>query len=161
MVQPSAYAEFGPLGEHLRFAERNSRKLARSTFYALNRYRASLEQKGAFLGRLVDIGAELYAIACACVYANSLGTAEARELAALFSRQARRRVDTLFHQLWANDDSENYRAAQKVLEGRHTWFEADLAAPAGDGPMIPEHEAPAPKTTDDAGDKVRAAAAAG
>jgi alkylation response protein AidB-like acyl-CoA dehydrogenase len=144
--RPSSYTEFGQLGKHLRFAERNSRKLARSIFYALGVYRAGLERKGALLGRFVDIGAELYAIACACVYAERLGTAEARELADLFCSQSRRRVDTLFHALWANDDDASYRAAQKVLSGRYAWLEADIADPAGDGPMIPRHEAPAVDT---------------
>jgi alkylation response protein AidB-like acyl-CoA dehydrogenase len=144
--RPSSYTEFGQLGRHLRFAERNSRKLARSIFYALGVHRAGLERKGALLGRFVDIGAELYAIACACVYAERLGTTEARELADLFCSQSRRRVDTLFHALWANDDDASYRTAQKVLSGRYAWLEADIADPAGDGPMIPRHEAPAVDT---------------
>ena len=37
---PTSYAEFGPLAEHLRFAERNCRKLARSTFYGMSRWQA-------------------------------------------------------------------------------------------------------------------------
>ncbi len=146
--RPSSYAEFGPLASHLRFAERNSRKLARSIFYALGVHRAGLERKGALLGRFVDIGAELYAIACACVYAERIGTTEARELADLFCSQSRRRIDTLFHALWANDDDASYRAAQKVLAGRYAWLEADLADPAGDGPMIPRHPTPAADTED-------------
>jgi alkylation response protein AidB-like acyl-CoA dehydrogenase len=138
--RPGSFSEFGPLAGHLRYVERHSRKLARSTFYAMGRYQASLEQRGHLLGRIVDIGAELYAIACACVRAQTLGTAEARELADLFCAQARRRADRLFHELWANDDTAQYKAAQKILEGRHTWFEADVLDPAGDGPMIPQHE---------------------
>src|SRR3954469_15790563 len=70
--KPRAYAEFGDLAKHLRYVERHSRKLARSTFYAMGRHQARLERKGALLGRIVDIGAELYAIACACVYADTL-----------------------------------------------------------------------------------------
>src|SRR4051794_11968750 len=44
--RPGAYAEFGPVARHLRYVERHSRKLARSTFYAMGRYQARLEQKG-------------------------------------------------------------------------------------------------------------------
>ena len=69
--KPGAFAEFGPLAEHVRYVERGSRKLARSTFYLMGRYQARLEHKGHLLGRIVDIGAELYAIACACVYAQT------------------------------------------------------------------------------------------
>ena len=60
---PGAYDEFGPLAKHLRFVERRSRKLARQTFYAMGRWQAKMEYKQAFLGRIVDIGAELFAMA--------------------------------------------------------------------------------------------------
>ena len=129
-VRPGAFSEFGPLATHLRYVERASRKLARSTFYAMGRYQASLEHKGHLLGRIVDIGAELYAIACACVYAKSIGRDEAFELAGLFSCQARRRAERLFDELFDNDDKPQYAAAQQVLEGRYSWFEADMLDPA-------------------------------
>jgi alkylation response protein AidB-like acyl-CoA dehydrogenase len=141
-TNPTAYAEFGDLAEHLRFAERNCRKLARSTFYGMSRWQGKLEKKQTFLGRIVDIGAELYAIACAVVYAQTLLTddptnkAQYVELADLFCAQARRRVDRLLHDLWFNDDADNYTAAMKVLDGRYTFFEADLIDPAGEGPML-------------------------
>ncbi|MDQ6729408.1 MAG: acyl-CoA dehydrogenase family protein [Actinomycetota bacterium] len=150
---PRSFDEFGSLARHLRYAERSSRKLARSTFYAMGRYQAKLEQKGELLGRIVDIGAELYAISCACVYASTLGTQDPAnreavfELADLFCGQARRRADALFHALWANDDAEQYDVAQAVLEGRYTFFEHDVLDPAGSGPMIPKHEAPAAAPT--------------
>jgi alkylation response protein AidB-like acyl-CoA dehydrogenase len=150
--KPKAFGEFGPLAEHMRYVERGSRKLARSTFYAMGRYQASLEQKGHLLGRIVDLGAELYAISCACVYAKTLDRPEADELADLFARQARRRAEQLFHELWANDDDAQYKAAQKLLEGRYTWFEADVLDPAGDGPMIPAHEPPAKRQFAEAAD---------
>src|SRR3954471_14705038 len=133
---PTSYSEFGDLAEHLRFAERNCRKLARSTFYGMSRWQGKLEKKQTFLGRIVDIGAELYAIASAVVYANTLKTddptnaAQYEELADLFCIQARRRVDRLLHDLWFNDDAENYDAAMRVLDGRYRAFEADLVDPA-------------------------------
>src|SRR3954452_2748635 len=139
---PRSYDEFGDLAKHMRFAERNCRKLARSTFYGMSRWQGKLEKKQTFLGRIVDIGAELYAIASACVYAQTLqkddpGNAQQYvELADLFCAQARRRVDRLFHDLWFNDDADNYDAAMKVLDGRYTFFESDLIDPAGEGPML-------------------------
>ena len=140
---PRSYEEFGPLASHLRYVERSSRKLARATFYGMARWQAKLEQRQSFLARIVDIGAELYAISATVVYAETLGrehperVAEAIELAQLFCAMAKRRADTLFHELWANDDDARYSAAQKVLDGRYSWLEEGILDPAGDGPMIP------------------------
>jgi len=138
------FNEFGDLAKHLRFAERGSRRLARSIFYLMGRWQAKLEKKQSFLGRIVDIGAELFAIASAVVYAKTIESEdasraeEARELADLFCGQARRRVDRFFHDLWSNDDDANYKAAQRVLEGRYAWLEHGIVDPSGDGPMIAE-----------------------
>jgi alkylation response protein AidB-like acyl-CoA dehydrogenase len=99
--KPGAYDEFGELAGHLRFVERHSRKLARSTFYAMGRWQGKLEQRQAVLGRIVDIGAELFAIAAAVVYATTIREEhpQAAELADLFCAQAERRVDALFRAL--------------------------------------------------------------
>ena len=64
--RPGAYGEFGPLAEYLRYVERASRKLARATFYGMARWQGKLERKQGFLGRIVDIGAELFAISATC-----------------------------------------------------------------------------------------------
>jgi alkylation response protein AidB-like acyl-CoA dehydrogenase len=141
---PKAYDEFGELAEHLRFVERNARKLARSIFYGMSRWQAGLEKKQSYLGRIVDIGAELFVMSSTVVYANTIESEhphradEARELADLFCQQSRRRVSTLFTGLWANNDDANYKAAQKVLEGRYSWVEESVLDPSGEGPMIAE-----------------------
>jgi hypothetical protein len=144
---PTAYAEVDELAEHLRYAERSSRKLARSTFYAMGRHQAKLEHKGALLGRIVDIGAELFAIAAACTYASTLAkkTPAQRdaihELVGLFCTQVRRRAQGLFSDLWSNDDAAQYKLAQSVLDRRYEFFEHGVVDPAGRGPML---GAPAP-----------------
>ena len=140
---PRSFKEFGALASHLRYVERSSRKLARSTFYGMTRWQAKLEYRQAFLGRIVDIGAELFAMSSAVAYAETIGRehperkTQAAELAELFCGQAKRRADGLFHELWANDDDANRAAAQKILDGRYSWLEDGIADPSGDGPMIP------------------------
>src|SRR3954454_17176758 len=69
-LKPGAFSEFGELAGHLRYVERASRRMARSTFYAMGRWQAKLERKQSVLGRIVDIGAELFAISSAVVYAQ-------------------------------------------------------------------------------------------
>jgi alkylation response protein AidB-like acyl-CoA dehydrogenase len=138
--KPRAYEDYGDLAEHLRFVERGSRKLARSTFYAMGRWQARLEKRQAVLGRIVDIGAELFAMSAAVVYATTIReeqpdrATEAAELADLFCKQARRRVGDLFRALWSNEDVENYALAQRVLDGRYAFLEEGIADPSGGGP---------------------------
>lgn len=141
-TNPRGYAEFGPLAEHLRLVERSSRKLARSIVYGMGRWQAKLEYRQAFLGRLVDIAAELFAMTCACVRAQMLVQENAPEasgavdLADLFCRGSRRRVEHLFHDLMHNDDAHNYETAQRVLDGQFLWAEAGIIDPSGEGPML-------------------------
>jgi len=149
---PRAYAEHGRLAPHLRFVERSSRRLARSTFYGMARWQGRLEQKGAFLGRIVDIGAELFAISAAVVHAETLA-AEAPdragavlEVADLFCRQADHRATELFDALWSNDDTANHALALRVLEGRHLWLEEGVMDPSDTTPASkppgPDGQAP-------------------
>ncbi|MGA5763003.1 acyl-CoA dehydrogenase family protein [Nonomuraea bangladeshensis] len=136
---PGGYAAFGPLAAHLRFVERTSRKLARSTFYAMSRWQGRLEHRQAFLGRVVDIGAELLAMTAVCVKAEGDSADLGRrpyELADTFCHQARRRVDTLLDRLWDNTDARDVRLAGYVLDGRYDFVEEGVLDPSIDGPWI-------------------------
>jgi len=136
-LRPGGYAEFGPLAEHLRFVERASRKLARATFYGMARWQGRLERKQGFLGRIVDIGAELFAMSAVCVRAHDDAEAgTAVELAEAFCVQARSRVEELFCQLWHNTDADDVRLARRVLSGRYAWLEADIIDPSLPGPWV-------------------------
>ncbi|OBG46862.1 acyl-CoA dehydrogenase family protein [Mycolicibacterium fortuitum] len=136
---PTSFSEFGPLAEHLRYVERASRKLARSTFYAMSRWQGKLEYRQRFLGRIVDIGAELFAMTAACVRAGDAageaGHSEV-ELADAFCRQSRVRAEQLFTALWDNSDDADRKLAHGVLDGRYTWLEEGIIDPSIDGPWI-------------------------
>ncbi|HET6504710.1 MAG TPA: acyl-CoA dehydrogenase family protein [Amycolatopsis sp.] len=140
---PASFREFGRLAPHLRFVERTARKLARSTFYGMARWQAGMERKQAFLGRVVDIGAELFAMAASCVRAemqrgeDSAQGKAAYELADVFCRQARLRIGELFEGLWNNTDEVDYRLSARTLESRYSWLEAGILDPSeGTGPWI-------------------------
>jgi hypothetical protein len=153
--RPGSFGEFGPLAVHLRYAERASRKLARSTFYAMGRWQGGLERKQGFLGRIVDIGAELFAISAVCVRAQMDGAvaagtsrgAAARELADVFCIQARLRAEEKFSQLWNNTDGTDSILAKHVLAGRYTWLEQGIIDPSIPGPWIAAAE-PGPAKTE-------------
>jgi alkylation response protein AidB-like acyl-CoA dehydrogenase len=125
------YAEFGTLAPHLRFVSRNARKLGRMLFYAMTRFGPKLEKRQSVLFRLVDVGAELFAMAAACTRARTLVDAGADRsaitLADTFCRGARGRVRSHFAQVFHNDDARDYRLAQDVLRGRYVWLETGLS----------------------------------
>jgi alkylation response protein AidB-like acyl-CoA dehydrogenase len=128
---PGAFGEFGGLAKHLRFVERASRKLGRTLFVAMARYGPKLEKRQSVLFRMVDIGAELFAMSCACVYAQHLMKQDPSNqgpgrMASLFCRQSRRRVKLLFSQVFDNDDAITYRVAQEVLDGKHAWMDPEM-----------------------------------
>jgi len=146
---PRSYPEFGALATHLRFVERSSRRLARSTFYGMARWQGGLEHKQGFLSRVVDIGAELFAMSAAVVRAQALrergesAAAGAAQLADAFCRQARLRVERLFTAMWQNTDGLDVRLAGAVLDGRYTWLEEGILGPPAEGAWIGD-SAPGP-----------------
>lgn len=144
---PGSYAEFGALAPHLRFVERASRRLARQTFYGMARWQGRLEKKQGFLGRVVDIGAELFAMSATCSRAQMMHDDEptAVDLANAFCQQSRLRVERLFDALWRNTDGGDERLAREILDGTFTWLEADvLDLSEGTGPWIADTSSDAP-----------------
>jgi len=125
------YGSLGRLATHMRFVERASRRLARTLFHCMVRYGPRLEKKQAVLGRLVEIGAELLAMSAACARADLMVRKQPtqtgpRELADVFSRQARRRVEEKFRAIWRNDDEVTYRTARHFLDDHFVWLEAGM-----------------------------------
>ncbi len=146
------YSEYGPMATHLRFVERNTRRLARQIFHGMVVYQGALQNKQAFLFRMVDIANEMFAMAASAARAHAMEQVgaphadEAAELADLACRNARRKVTRLFRELWANDDARKYRVAMRVLAGRHAWLESGIleppAAPQAVAPGAPAAPAP-------------------
>ena len=120
-----AYADWGPLASHVRFVERNCRKLARASFHGMAIYQAKMERKQGFLFRCVDVVMELFAMTATLARTRQLRddhhpeADHAAELADLFCRQSRRKVKRLFHELWSNDDARKNELAASVMKGDH------------------------------------------
>ncbi len=123
LATPLRYGDFGRLATHVRFIERRCRKLARESFHGIAAYRAAMERKQGFLFRCVDIAMELFAMAASISHARALlaeghpDAERAGELADLFCRNARRKVQRLFAELWDNDDARKNRLAATVMAG--------------------------------------------
>ena len=142
------YSGFGRLGTHLRFVDRCSRRLARASFHGMLVYQAKLQNKQAFLFRLVDIANETFAMAASVARAQALvdkgapEAAEALRMADGFCLSARRRILGLFRELWSNDDAVRYRLGVSVLEGHQRWLEGDtVGLPEGQAAVNDEKQA--------------------
>jgi hypothetical protein len=119
------------LAGHLRYIHRACRRLARLLFHGAMRYQTGLAQKQQLLGRLVDAGAELFAMAAACAKAQTdlrRNPADPGpvELADLYCKTARERIDLALLRASENHDRPTYDIAQGVLGGRYAWLEDGL-----------------------------------
>jgi len=132
------FATYGSLGKHMRFVERTSRKLARTLFHQMIKFGPKLERRQMILGRLVEVGTELFAMAAACSKARTLEKAEPgnsgpRELADLFCRQAAIRVFNHFLGVCWNTDLKDSKAALKAMEAGYEWLEKGILPDDGEG----------------------------
>jgi alkylation response protein AidB-like acyl-CoA dehydrogenase len=127
------YGEFGPLAKHMRYVNRASRRVARALFHAIMRFGPALEKRQAVLARMVEIGAELFAMSTTCSRAQAMRTSKSPEerakaemavdLADTFCRLARRRVGDRFSGVFRNDDVKVYKSAQRVMANEAAWME--------------------------------------
>jgi alkylation response protein AidB-like acyl-CoA dehydrogenase len=124
------HSGFGDLATHVRFVERASRRLARATFHAMLRFGPALEKRQAVLGRLVDIGAELFVMTAVVARARMLAEngrdGSAVALADLHCRRARRRIGGAFDALFSNDDKATNLVAKRLMEGELAWLEKGI-----------------------------------
>jgi alkylation response protein AidB-like acyl-CoA dehydrogenase len=131
------FSELGPLAGQVRYLERTTRRLARAIFHLMATHGPKLEKRQALLFRAVDIGADLFAMSAAVSRAAGLRqsrapeAASAVELADMFCRMTRRRIESAFAAIRSNDDVRKYRTARRFLDGEHKWLERGMAPMAG------------------------------
>lgn len=124
----------GPLKVHMRYLDRTAHRLARALFHAMTLYQQGLEKRQMVLTRLVNIGTDLFAMVASCsravlLHSKNPSDAGPRELADLFCRQARKRIEKQFRNLFRNDDRFTYSVAQETLKGKYRWLEEGIIEP--------------------------------
>ncbi len=132
------FSNYGSLGKHMRFVERTSRKLARTLFHQMIKFGPKLDRRQMILGRLVEVGTELFAMAAACSKAMAVekGTPDfqcSRELADTFCRQARIRIYQYFCGVCWNTDIQDSKVAAKAMDGVYEWMEKGIIVDDGLG----------------------------
>lgn len=129
-LKTSSFKELGPLASHYQFIEKTAPRLARTIFYYMAKYQKKLEHKQMILGRLMDIGTDLFVMAATCSYANQqskkLNNDSAIDLANYFCELAERRINSYFDELTDNDDNHTNSLAKKVINKEYKWLEEGI-----------------------------------
>jgi len=94
-------------------------------------HQGRLEKREVVLGRLVNIGTELFAMSAACSKAHAMiqrdpSERTSLELADYFCRVSRRRINSNFRDLFRNDDVAGNRLSSDVLAGKMQWLEKGI-----------------------------------
>ncbi len=121
------FPQAGKLETYLQFVEGASHKMATALFGAMVKYQNKLEQKQLLLGRLMDIGTDLFVMSATVAYASHLrqknNDETPVELADFFCTLAKRRVNERFDALSDNDDKKGDILAEKVVNKDYRWLE--------------------------------------
>ncbi len=131
-INGSAPEDMHPhLADHFNRVAALSRRLARTLFHQMVKFGVKLEKRQVLLGRLADIGADLFALAASCVFAQKLlqdGEPEAKVFALVddFAAQAHLRIAQNFTGVGKNSDQHGYDLAQEIIKGEHTWLERGI-----------------------------------
>ena len=116
------------LARHVYYASEQSGKLARALFHAMVKHGPKLEREQMVLGRLVNVGTELFAIAATCSRAQMLldqGMDKKKILPLVdhFCRGAKLRIKENYRGLHHNRDKRGYKLARRVLDNEFLWVE--------------------------------------
>jgi alkylation response protein AidB-like acyl-CoA dehydrogenase len=119
------------LAGYLREVASLGRKMARTLFHQMVKFGPKLEKRQVLLGRLADIGSDLFAISASCVFAQKLVNdgQPAEKVFVLvddFVAQARLRIRQNFLGVARNADQQGYDLAQQVIAGEHQWVEKGI-----------------------------------
>ncbi|NGX58017.1 MAG: putative acyl-CoA dehydrogenase FadE10 [Chlamydiae bacterium] len=126
----SSYPGLEDLERHFKFIEKTSHLLARKIFIYMAIYQKKLEHKQMLLGRLIDIGTDLFIMAATCSYAISESKNQKNnspiELADHFCQVTKRRIKENFAAITDNDDRSTNRIAKKVIDNDFRWLEKGI-----------------------------------
>ncbi|MCX8064361.1 MAG: acyl-CoA dehydrogenase family protein [Candidatus Hydrogenedentes bacterium] len=144
--------------DHLRYAAKTCKRLARNIFHTMAKYGPKLEEEQLILGNYVDIGVDLFVMACCLSYAEHLLKKKAEGkfsdldenalqlLADLFCKNARQRIENSFKAVKCNHNYMYRKVGDALLEGKYRWLVFDTYS--GLPPKYRDYEKnlPAPPT---------------
>ena len=119
----------GSLRKYLRYVSRTSKKLSRKLFHSMAIYGPGLDKQHKLLGRLTEIGTELFVISACAIRIDSMikdnpeKKAEYLELMDVVFNESKIRIKNNFYGMRNNNDKKNYSFAKKILGGTFKFLE--------------------------------------
>lgn len=126
-LKSTSYKPLGSLEHHFSYIQQTAPKLARTIFSSMIKYQKRLEYKQMLLGRLMEIGTDLFAMASVCSYAISqkdkVNNQSPIDLADYFCLLAKKRIDQNLEAIGNNIDKETNIIAKRVVDNEFRWLE--------------------------------------
>ncbi len=112
---------------HLIFIGRNAKRLARTMFHTMARYRQKLEREQLIMANFVDIGTDLFVMAAVLSYADALlptveHKAELQQLVDLFCTDAEARVKANLKAVTRNHNRKYSDVSKDAMDGKFDWI---------------------------------------
>ncbi len=123
----------GPLGKHLVYIERETRKLGRLIFHSIVKNRQKLQDRQLTLARFVDIGTRLFVMStviskAAADHAGDTAESGFVKLADLLCLLERQEIESFKRNLHKNADQAGYSVAMDIMDGRFSWLEEGIVS---------------------------------
>jgi hypothetical protein len=121
----------GACQEHLAYAARTSKRLARSLFHTMAKFGPKLEFEQIILSHFVEIGVDLFVMGCCLAKAEHLLAKNPKdktpiELADLWCKNARERIEEHFRKVKSNHNGDFNKVAKSMMEGKYNWMASDV-----------------------------------
>lgn len=126
------YPDIEMFSSQFSYINKAALQLSLKLFYYMAKYQQKLEKRQMILGRLMDIGTDLFAMAATCSYAhykiteNKSDKKSLEELANHFCTLAKNRIEKNFYSLENNHDRESNKIGENVLRGDYKWLEEGI-----------------------------------
>jgi alkylation response protein AidB-like acyl-CoA dehydrogenase len=117
--------------EHLAYAAKTCKRLARNLFHTMGKYKEKLEFEQLILANFVDIGVDLFVMGCVLantehLLARDKTNQSPQELADLFCSNARKRIEANFKGVKDNHNRSFNKVADSLMEGKYRWLSKDI-----------------------------------
>jgi len=121
----------GPNRDHLAYAAKTSKRLARKLFHTMGKYKEKLEYEQLILANFVDIGVDLFVMGCVLANAEHLlaqnkSDQSPQELADLFCSNAKQRIEANFRSVGNNHNRTFNKVGDSLMEGKFRWLAKDV-----------------------------------